>query len=303
MNQNQGNLTPEEIRQQRVEAEKAKIAKDYERKLFVIKHKKKAMAWLKMIGLALLVAGIIAGLTTITVRIVQFFSDGEKPEPEVVQVIDETEKPPADFAVKMTEIKLLQPVEGTTTYDVMARIVNENSDWGVSELDYTFILKDRFDKVVAEKKGSSYVLPNQSKHLIEVGINTERIAQKVELKIKMEQIQKLKQFTLPNMKVVDKSYQVVNKKGKVLGDVLNDSPYSFNEVEVGVILFDSAGEIIGLNFTNINSFGAGTKRSFAAGWSEEITGEVTQIYIEPQINIYSSDVFMSSYGLGQSLDY
>ena len=305
MSDNQENLSPEEMRQRGVEARKSKISKEYERKLFVVQHKNQIIAWLKMAAMILVIIGVIAGLTTIIVRLVGYFSErfGNGEKVEQVEVIDNTEKPPADFAIKMTEIKLLQPVEGETTYDVMARIVNENSDWGVSKLSYTFVLKDRFDQVVAEQKRSSYILPSQSKHLIEVGIEAEKAAQTVELKIKMEQIQKLKKFSSPNIKIVDKNYQIVDQKSRVWGELHNDSPYDFSEVEVSVVLYDEAGEIVGLNFTNINAFTADSKRSFIAGWNEQISDTVAQIYIEPQLNVYGSGIFMNNYGTGQSLDY
>ncbi|NQV12866.1 MAG: hypothetical protein HQ530_01030 [Parcubacteria group bacterium] len=300
MNNNQGNLSPEEIRQQRVKAQKAKISKNYERKLFVIKHKKKILFWLKIAGLVIVAIAVVAGATIGIINLVKFLTRDKGDQPQVV--VDEIEKPPADFAIKMTEIKLLQPVAGETTYDIMARIVNEDPDWGVSKLSYTFVLKDRFDQVVAEQKQNSFILPNQSRHLIEIGIETEKAAQKVELKIKLEKIQKLKEFTLPNIKIVDKSYQATDMK--VTGELLNDSPYDFGKVEVGVILFDKVGEVIGLNFTNVNSFTSGSKRSFVVSWNDdEVLGVVSQVYVEPQVNVFGSGIFMNNYGSGQNLDY
>lgn len=303
MSNNQQFPSHKEIRQRQVEAEKAKIGKEYERKLFLIKHKKEIISWLKKVGLGVVALLVLWGVVVGIIRLVIYLSANKEEDQQQPITVEETEKPPAGFGVEMTEIKLLQPVAGKTTYDVMARIVNKDPDWGVSELSYTFIFKDRFDKVVAEKKRNSFILPNQSKYLIEVGAETARVTQKVELKIKMEKIQKLKKFSLPNIKVVDKSYQITDQKGKVQGELLNDSPYDFNEVNVGIVLFDSAGEVIGLNFTNVNALTAGSKRSFVASWNEEISEKVAEVYVEPQIDIFNSGVFMNNYGSGQSLDY
>ena len=218
-------------------------------------------------------------------------------------MVIEEEKPPEGFGVKVAEMEIIQPVVGETTYDVVAKIINRDTDWGVSKLKYKFILKDRFDKTVLEKEKTSYILPSQERHLIEVGLEADRPVVNGSLEITMEEVQKLKEFIVPDIVITSKSYSIVNSKSKVFGEITNNNPYGFETVDIGVILYDTADNIIGLNFTNLNSLTANSKRSFVATWGETINDEVDKIYIEPTVNAFRSELFMKSYGSGARLEY
>jgi len=300
-NQNQERLSPQEIRQRLVETRQGKVEKDYKKKLFVLRHKQQFFKYGKIISLVIFGILLAVAIFFWGTRVVKYFSQPEDQGNSTV--VEEPEKPPEDFGVEVEEMKIIQPVVGETTYDVVAKIVNKDTDWGVSQLKYKFILKDRFDKVVLEKEETSYILPSQERHLIGVGLEADRAVVGGSLEIKMGEVEKLKEFIVPDITVTGKSYEIVNNKSKVFGDITNNNPYGFETVDIGVILYDTTGNIVGLNFTNLNSLAANSKRSFAATWGEQINDEVDRIYIEPTVNAFKSELFMKSYGSGTRLEY
>jgi len=295
-------LSPEESHRHLLEARQAKVEKNYKRKLFVLRHKQKFFKYGKLASLAAFGILIVVGVIFWSINIVNYFFQPDNNQDNSTTIVEE-EKPPESFGVKVEKMEIIQPVVGETTYDVVAKIVNQDTDWGVSKLKYKFILKDRFDKTVLEKEGVSYILPSQERHLIGVGLKADRPVVNGSLEIIMEEIQKLKEFIIPDIVVTSKSHSVVSGRSKVFGEITNNNPYGFETVDIGVILYDTTDNIIGLNFTNLNSLTANSKRSFVATWGETINDEVDKIYIEPTVNAFRSELFMKSYSSGAVLEY
>jgi len=302
INQRSNNLSTEEIHRRMIKAQEAKIEKDYRRKLFILRHQQKFFRYSRLIGLIALGVLFAVAIVFWLIKLVSNIWENRDKQENSVSV-EYKETPPAGFGVKVEEMKIIQPVVGETTYDVVAKITNQDNDWGVSQLQYKFVLKDRFDKVVLEKERTSYILPSQQRHLIEVGLRAERAVVGGSLEIKMLEVQKLKEFIIPDIQVTSRNYRVVDQKSKVLGEIVNNNPYGFEKVDIGVILYDTSGKIIGLNFTNVNSLSAHAKRDFVATWSEEISEEVDKIYIEPTVNAFQSELFMKDYGSGNRWEY
>ena len=272
------------------------------RKLFILRHEQKLFKYSRLIGLIIIGILFVVAIVFWAIKIIgNYWQTRDEQENSVSVEVKET--PPEGFSIQAEEMKIIQPVVGETSYDVVAKIINRDNSWGVSQLQYKFILKDRFDKVVLEKERTVYILPSQERHLIEVGLKTERAVVGGLLEIKLIEVQKLKEFIIPDILVTNKSYRVVDHKSKVFGEIANKNPYGFEKIDIGVILYDTAGKIVGLNFTNINSLSANSKRAFVATWSEEISEEVDEIYIEPTVNAFQSELFMKDYGSGVSLEY
>lgn len=291
--------SPEKLGSNKLSVEKQKIEKEYERKLYVIKHKEKIAKYVKIVGWSVLGLLLAIALVILALKVADIFT----PEEVVAPVEVKEDLPPQDFSIETEKITLIQPIKGETNYDVLVQLKNNNSEWGVSKLSYKILLKDKFDKVVGTRERNSYILPSQEKSLIEIGIETDRIVNKSEVQIEMLEVKKLTQEVNLNIVVEDSNYIINGSKGSVEANLFNNTPFTLDRVEVGVILFDSNNEVIGLNYTNFSSFVTKTRRFIVASWPEQVFGNVDRIYIEPNVNVFQSSSFLNVYGTGQTLEF
>lgn len=302
---NQGDQMPptqdnsEELRSDKLSAEKQRIEKEYERKLYVIKHKEKIAKYVKIIGWSILGLLLIIALVILALKVVDIFTTEEVIAPVEVK----EDLPPQDFLIETEKITLLQPIKGETNYDVLVQLKNNNSEWGVSKLKYTILLKDKFDKVVGMSERNSYILPGQEKSLIEIGINADRIAQKSEVQIEMLEVKKLTQGANINIVVDDSKYVVDGNNSRVEAHLFNSSPFTLDKIDVGIVLFDANGEVIGLNYTNFSPFVTKTRRFIVVNWPQQVFEGVDRVYIEPNVDVFQSSSFLNVYGTGQTLEF
>lgn len=284
----------------RLSAEKEKIEKEYQRKLLVMQHKEKVAKYIKIIGWSVLGLLLAIAFVIIILKVIDLFS---KQNEEIIPVEVEEDLPPEDFGIATDKITLLQPEKGETSYDVLVQLNNSDPEWGISRLKYKIILKDKFDKIVGERERISFILPGQEKSIIEVGIATDRVVQSSEVEVELQEIQKLQQDIDFNIEIDKSSFSIADDKSLVEGTLFNNTPFSFDRVDIAVILFDKNDNVIGLNYTNIGSFVTKTRRSFVAQWPDIVLSGVDKIYIEPSVNVYQSGSFMNTYGTGQVLEY
>src|SRR3989339_500307 len=176
-----------------LQSREEKIEKEYKRKLFILRHEQKLFKYSRLIGLIIIGILFVVAIVFWAIKIIgNYWQTRDEQENSVSVEVKET--PPEGFSIQAEEMKIIQPVVGETSYDVVAKIINRDNSWGVSQLQYKFILKDRFDKVVLEKERTVYILPSQERHLIEVGLKTERAVVGGLLEIKLIEVQKLKEF-------------------------------------------------------------------------------------------------------------
>jgi hypothetical protein len=291
------NLSPEEMKKFMEEKEKAeytRIKKEIEQKIFIEKHRKQIIKYSILSGV-----GVVALI--ILIPLIVFFISELTKKPEVTPPV-EVEKPPADFKVEVMETKLLK--SNGNQYDILAKIRNINPDWGVSKLDYKFILKDKLGAKVGERERESYILPQQERYLIEIGVESLTEAETVELELTLSEAQKLKQFVNPQaqLAVKDMGHFVSEGKSRANGLLSNQSSFGFEKVDINVILYNPKDEVVGVNYTNLNAFLPGTERYFSVAWSGTIKG-ASRVEIEPNVNVFETGSFMDIYGTGQTLEY
>ena len=68
-------------------------------------------------------------------------------------------------------------------YDLMAEIRNPNKDWGIESINYRFNLYDRNEELIGFKEGSTYVLPQETKYIIDQKFYSTTIPKKIELEL------------------------------------------------------------------------------------------------------------------------
>lgn len=188
-------------------------------------------------------------------------------------------------------------------YDLAARLNNPNPNFGLSSFEYTFKLYDKSGNLIKEQKGINFILPGQTKYLIEGNVSVTQEVDKIELVLEKPakaEWQKLKDYQAPNIYVIDRQFRYLDERtGASLasGLIKNDSPYDFESIIVAVILFDEERKTIGVNKTEVRTVRAGEERYFSAPWFTSIKEEVRSLEMQAETNLLSDENFMRRYGV------
>lgn len=191
-------------------------------------------------------------------------------------------------------------------YDLVAKIVNPNPNYGLSLIRYTFKVLDEAGALLLEQKGKDFILPGESKYLIESNLALSVSPAKIELtidKVSKEDWLKLSQdYQAPEIYIHDKLVQPLpdNKEGaQASGIIKNNSNYDFEKILVAIILFDENDKIIGVNKTEARTVLAGEDRYFSALWFSPLDGGIKSAEMQVDTNLFSNDNFMLRFGASE----
>lgn len=184
----------------------------------------------------------------------------------------------------------------TGQVDAYGKITNPNNIFGSSEFQYEFKLKDSSGQVIASRQGAEFILPGESKYVVENNIEIgSGIPGSVEFFVSGAKWVEFKDyFEKPQLKVVNKSYNpITNGIGFSEATALlkNESPYDFSVIKLQVILKDDSGKPMALNSTLMNAVKAGENRDFTVSWPNKFPGSVGNMEVQPEVNIFNSEAF------------
>lgn len=196
-------------------------------------------------------------------------------------------------------------------YDLAAKVSNINPNYGLGRFEYVFRLLDASGQLLAEKKGTSFILPNQTKYLVETNVTSAAPA-KVELVIKESSKtdwQRLKNdFEAPDIFVQDRQFKYSDnanssqasstEAAQASGIVKNNSNFDFDKIIISVMLFDERKNVIGINKTEVYTVPAGQERYFSVLWFSPLKGEVKSADMQADTNLFADDNFMRRYSSG-----
>ena len=276
-------------REEKIKLKQQKIEKEFKKKKSIIKYKKFA----KIIGVLLFIL-IIGSIV--------FYIRKKITEPSLEQKVQKTvEAPPPDFKIKTKQVEVLQ--SSPLRCDVLAQIVNNNLNWGVPRLTYKINLKDKNNLLVGQKQGNTFILPDQTKSIIELGIETQNQAVSAAVELEIKDTQKLKASPKLIFKTENINYQDLGDKSKISATLINQTPFGFNEVIINTLVYDKNKKLQGLNFTTINDFSSNTKRDFSVFWRKKLAVKKPEIIIETYVNPFETTPFLDIYKEEQPLEY
>ena len=188
---------------------------------------------------------------------------------------------------------------GSGRYDVLGKIYNPNDTAGASSFQYVFELKDATGKVLVTRPGKSFILPQESKYLME--LNLESAEQPVSAAAKISDIawERLSGYReKPAVNIYQKRYNQISSGagfGEAFGLLSNESPYDFRSIGVKVILRDSKNIPLAFNMTEMNTISSGEERDFRLVWPTSFPGTVEKVEMEVDADVYHSDNFLRQY--------
>jgi hypothetical protein len=192
-------------------------------------------------------------------------------------------------------------------YDAMARITNPNISLGSSSFDYEFSLKDASGNTLATREGKGFILPKESKYVVEVNLETVSTPASVTFAMKNYQWSEFSGYEEPRLVIYQKNFtQRLENSGKseAKGLLINESPFDFNAIKVNVILRNSAGKVAGIGSHEMRTINSGEQRDFRLLWplgiSEILNGQ-DGVEMEPEADVFDSQNFIKKYLEGQSL--
>ncbi len=225
-------------------------------------------------------------------------------------------KPPQVEDIKIEWVKFVK--DGDEEYDLAAKLVNNNASWGVSSVNYEFVVYDEENNLAGSVKGQTYIMPKgfvenkNRKYVIEKSIIKNHLAGYVKIKkvdfllsdfnwVEFKNETELREKSQMIIKITDESYGYV-KNGKEFycasGVTRNLSRYSFYRVDINVILFNNKDEPIAVGKTDQWTMGAEEGWIFEIFWLNPFSEEVSRAEYEVGTNVFDIDNFMAEYGTG-----
>jgi len=184
--------------------------------------------------------------------------------------------------------------------DAVAQITNPNHLFGASSVRYTFVLKDAQGTVIGRRDGATFILPAQTKYVLEPGIEVQENARvaNAEFTITRTQWEVFDGYEEPRIVVLNKAYTLAHSDtvySRVTGLVRNESPFDFDKIYVNVVLKDAAGTPIAIHRTRIDTFDSGMERDFSLPWPQKFPGDVATVDVDVEANVFDVTNYRKQY--------
>ncbi len=187
---------------------------------------------------------------------------------------------------------------GQGKYDAMIRVSNPNNQIAGSSFSYNLKLKDSNGNVLAEKSGESFILPVESKYIIETGLETSGIPAQIEASVNNPEWEEFFGYERPELNIYSKSYNLISSGigySEAKGLLRNESAFDFDSIKIKVVLRDENGQPVAFNKTEMNTINSGEQRDFRLLWPVNFPGEVQGVEMEAEADVFNSQNFIRKY--------
>lgn len=182
-------------------------------------------------------------------------------------------------------------------YDLFARVQNPNAEWGVESINYEFDMYDSANQLIGTKIGKTFILPQETKYIIEQKFYSEKPVAKVEFKFSIISWEKLSQINDLDLSVKNVNYQILEDgSNAVVGTIENRSSYDLDTIEVAGVLFDANDNIVAAGKTSMNTVLRNESRGFELFWPYPVPTEVKSYGIKAYTNVFLNDNFIKAHG-------
>ncbi len=217
------------------------------------------------------------------------FRTEPEPTPLVIPI-----NPPEVIFVKVLKIKGFD-------YDIVAQIRNPNPELGSSDVLYEFKFLDENRKVFGTKTGKTYILPGQTRYLMETPVNLSQNLSNIELDIVSVSWEKLVNVFLGDISLPIISRELIFNKvpgvfAALNGILENSSDFDLDQAEILAILHDKNGEIIAMGKTSLRTILARGRRAFGINWFNAFENDADKIEAEAYTNLLENSNFIRRFG-------
>ncbi|MCK4919348.1 MAG: FxLYD domain-containing protein [Candidatus Pacebacteria bacterium] len=193
--------------------------------------------------------------------------------------------------------------DGENRYDLVAKILNKNSSWGIYSVYYRFVIYDNAGNVTKTDFENTYIMPKGflkeegKKYVIENNYVFNSEIEKVEIEFEdydWREVKDALDLAHFNFKIIEVEQEDHGFPESIFGDYYvfgvakNTSKYTFDRVDISVVLFDQNNRLVATGKTNHWTLESDEKREFKIFWKNPIVGEVDYIDYIAQTNIFAS---------------
>ena len=229
--------------------------------------------------------------------------------------VEECPPPPAPPKVDEISIEWVEFIkDGENNYDFAAKIINNNSLWGVSSLNYRFVVYRNNGEMIKTEKIKTYIMPKGFlkeegvKYIIEDNFKTNLKIEKVNIELsdyiwkEIKDLRDLPDFNAKIISIKDRKDGYITDGPEfyyIYGVTKNASKYSFYKVDIDVIIYNSSDEPIAVGKTNQWTVPGKGGWEFRIFWNEPFLVDIDYIDYEAQTNVFDSTNFMKDFGTGE----
>lgn len=183
-------------------------------------------------------------------------------------------------------------------YDVMARVSNPNNQVGGSSFSYEFVLKDGAGNALARKSGTSFILPVESKYIIETDLESEIVPREAEFSIGNVAWKEFFGYEKPELSISNQRYELISSGvgfSEAKGLLRNNSDFDFSLIKINIVLRGGSGEPVAFNKTEMRTISSGEERDFRLLWPVHFPGLVERVEMEASADVFNSENFIKKY--------
>lgn len=180
-------------------------------------------------------------------------------------------------------------------YDVMAAITNPNDKYGAVKFNYEFQLLDQAGNVLEKRNGTSFILPDESKFIIELNLHSAINPYTAKFEIRDVEWDEFLEYDEPKLNIYGRSFFEESEKNITSGLLKNESYFDFNTIEISIVLRNSAGKPIALGRSEMRTIRAQEERDFKLIWPYKFSENVATVDIKAEADVFNSDNFIKKY--------
>ncbi len=170
------------------------------------------------------------------------------------------------------------------SFNAVAYIQNSNDKAGVRNISYRFALYDSQNVLVAEREGSTYVMPGSVTPVFESGINTgNRIAVRTYFIYRdTPQWERLEDRSR-RIVVNDKDLTGVDSAPRLTATAFNTTVREYTDIRFVATIFDQTGNAFATSQTSIPKLKGGEKQEITFTWPDPFEDVVGRVDIIPLV--------------------
>jgi len=200
---------------------------------------------------------------------------------------------------KIRTLKIKTIRSAANSFDLLAQIENPNREYGSANLSYQFEAFDQSGSSIKKIEGATFILPSETKYVIETPITLSSDPAKVTFSIKNISWEKFSSFSEVGLEIFKKNYnEALPNSGyfsKAIGTTANKSNYDYDKVEIAVVLYDVSGNIINFGKTEQKTVLSGEEREFTISWKNQFK-RPTRYEMDVYTNIFLNENFIKRHG-------
>src|SRR3989344_197066 len=199
-------------------------------------------------------------------------------------------------ALAVTEQEVL--FGGSGVYDVVASIANPNQEHGASTFSYAMILLNNSGEQIAERRGTTFILPSETKQIVETNIPASIAPSRVDVTVSDVRWEQFSGYEKPQLNIYNRQFAPISSGvgfAQVQGLLRNESSFDFNSVRIVVVLRNAAGVPVAAHKTEMRTVDAGEARDFRLIWPNSFPGDVQRLEMEAEADVYNSQNFVKKY--------